>query len=107
MTPIGTIKFFTSKFDSISSSAQVCPGCKANTTDADLPAQFIPAPAPLRGSQIAIRGLTNVSRDEFRHLEHADLVLAVEYGPHRVVGVDLSSFCLVLWTVPLVVVPTL
>jgi len=27
-------------------------------------------------------------RDELRHLEHADLALAVEYGPHRVVGVD-------------------
>jgi len=48
-----------------------------------------------------------MSRDELRHLEHADLALAVEYGPHRVVGVDLGSLRFVLETVLLDVVPEL
>jgi len=48
-----------------------------------------------------------VTRDELRHLEHADLTLAVEYGPHRIVGVDLGSLRFVLKTVLLDVVPKL
>ena len=51
--------------------------------------------------------LANVSGDEFRHLEHADLALAVEDGSERIVGVDLSSLRLILKTVPLDVVPKL
>ena len=45
--------------------------------------------------------------DEFRHLEHAYLALAVEYRPERVVRVDHSSLFLVLTTVLLDVVPEL
>jgi len=48
-----------------------------------------------------------MSRDEFRHLEHAHLTLAVEYRPERVVSVDLSSLGPVLKTVLLDVVPKL
>ncbi len=42
-----------------------------------------------------------MSRDEFRHLEHADLALAVKYRPEIVVRVDHGSFLFVLTTVPL------
>jgi len=48
-----------------------------------------------------------VPRDEFRHLEHADLALAVENRTERIVGVDLGSLRLVLKTVFLDVVPKL
>ena len=51
--------------------------------------------------------LTNVARDELRHLEHTDLALAVENRSKRIVGVDLSSLYLVLKTVFLDVVPKL
>ena len=46
-------------------------------------------------------------RDEFRHLEHTDLALAVEDGAERIVRVDLSSLCFVLKTILLDVVPKL
>jgi hypothetical protein len=46
-------------------------------------------------------------RDEFGHLEHADLALAVENRSERVVGVDLSSLGFVLKAVLLDVVPKL
>jgi hypothetical protein len=48
-----------------------------------------------------------MSRDELRHLEHADLALAIEYRPERVVGVDLGSLFFVLKAVFLNVVPKL
>ena len=48
-----------------------------------------------------------MSGDKFRHLEHADLALAVEYGPERIVRVDHGSLFLVLTTVLLDVVPKL
>ena len=48
-----------------------------------------------------------MSRDEFGHLEHAHLALAVKYRPEIVVGVDLRSLFLVLKTVLLDVVPEL
>jgi len=54
-----------------------------------------------------MRCLTNVARDEFGHLEHAHLALAVKNCPERVVGVDLGALCLVLKTVLLDVVPKL
>jgi hypothetical protein len=60
-----------------------------------------------RRAKNAVTGLTNVSRDEFSHLEHAHLALSVEYGPERVVGVDLRSLFFVLKAVPLDVVPKL
>jgi len=53
------------------------------------------------------RDLANMSRDEFRHLEHADLALAVKYRPEIVVRVDHGSFLFVLTTVPLDIVPKL
>jgi len=46
-------------------------------------------------------------RDEFGHLEHANLALAVKYRPERVVGVDHDSFLFVLQTAPLDVCPKL
>ena len=58
-------------------------------------------------SGTAIRGLADVARDEFRHLEHAHLALAVKNRPERIVGVDLRSLRLVLKTVLLDVVPKL
>ena len=48
-----------------------------------------------------------MSGDELRHLEHADLALAVKYRPEIVVRVDHGSFLFVLTTVPLDVVPKL
>ena len=47
----------------------------------------------------------NMSGDQLRHLEHADLALAIEDGPERVVRIDLRSLFLVLQTVLLDVVP--
>ena len=38
--------------------------------------------------------LTDMSRDEFGHLEHADLALAVEDRPERIVRIDLVLFFL-------------
>jgi hypothetical protein len=71
------------------------------------PLSLFQSPDPYPRGQTAIRSLTNVARDELRHLEHADLALAVEYGPHRVVGVDLGSLRFVLKTVFLNIVPKL
>ena len=51
--------------------------------------------------------LTNVSGDELRHLEHANLALSVEHGTKRVVGIDLRSLFLILKTVLFDVVPKL
>ncbi len=48
-----------------------------------------------------------MSGDELRHLEHADLALAVKYRPEIVVRVDHGSFLFVLTTVPLDIVPKL
>jgi len=46
-----------------------------------------------------------MARDEFGHLEHTHLALAVENRAQRVVGVDLSSLRFVLKTIFLDVVP--
>jgi hypothetical protein len=46
-------------------------------------------------------------RDEFRHLEHAHLALAVEYRPESVVGVNLRSLLFVLKAIFLDVIPKL
>ena len=48
-----------------------------------------------------------MARDEFRHLEHAHLALAVEDRAHRVIGIDLGAFLFVLQAVFLDVVPEL
>ena len=46
-----------------------------------------------------------MSGDEFRHLEHADLALAVEDRPERFIRVDHGSLFLILTTVLLDVIP--
>ena len=51
--------------------------------------------------------LAQMLRDEFGHLEHAHLALAIKYRPERVVGVDHDSFLFVLQTAPLDVCPKL
>ena len=81
--------------------------CSPNPPDAGLPAQFIQSPRPYAEILTAFRDLTNVARDEFGHLEHAHLALAVENRAERIVGVDLRSLGLVLKTVFLDVVPKL
>ena len=48
-----------------------------------------------------------MARDEFRHLEHAHLALAVKNRPERVVGIDLSALGFVLKTVLLNIIPQL
>ena len=48
-----------------------------------------------------------MARDELRHLEHADRLLAVEDRLQLVVGIDLGSHLLVLETILLDVVPEL
>ena len=48
-----------------------------------------------------------MSRDELRHLEHADLALTVKYGPERVVRIDHGSLFSILATVLLDVIPEL
>jgi hypothetical protein len=48
-----------------------------------------------------------MSRDKLRHLEHADLALAVKYRLEIVIRVDLRSLFLVLKPVLLDVVPKL
>jgi hypothetical protein len=79
----------------------------ANTPEAGIPAQSLFQSRAVTRVRVAIRRLTNVARDEFRHLEHADLALAVENRSKVIVGVDLRSFCFVLKTVLLDVVPEL
>ena len=44
-------------------------------------------------------------RDKFRHLEHADLALAIEHRPHGIVRIDHGSFLFVLQAVLLDVFP--
>ena len=51
--------------------------------------------------------LLQMLRDEFGHLEHAHLALAIKYRPESVVGVDHDSFLFVLQTAPLDVCPKL
>ena len=51
------------------------------------------------------RNLADMSRDEFGHLEHADLALAVEDRPERIVRVNHRSLFLILTSVLLDVVP--
>ena len=51
--------------------------------------------------------LAQMLRDEFGHLEHAHLALAIKYRPELVVGVDHDSFLFVLQTAPLDVCPKL
>ena len=51
--------------------------------------------APSRGG-VPNESLTNVARDQLRHLKHADLALAVENRFERIVGINLSSLLLVL-----------
>ena len=46
-----------------------------------------------------------MARDEFGHLEHADLALAVEDGLERIVRIDHGPLFLILATVLLDVVP--
>ena len=48
-----------------------------------------------------------MSGDEFRHLEHGYLALAVEYRPEGFVRVDHGSLFLILTTILLDVVPKL
>jgi len=48
-----------------------------------------------------------MTRDEFRHLEHAHLALAVEDRAQVFIGIDLRAFFLVLQTILLDVVPEL
>ena len=48
-----------------------------------------------------------MSGDEFGHLEHADLALAVEDGLERIVRIDHGPFFLILATVLLDVIPEL
>ena len=48
-----------------------------------------------------------MTRDELRHLEHADLALAVENRTEGIVSVDLGSLRFVLKTVFLNIVPKL
>ena len=48
-----------------------------------------------------------MTRDEFSHLEHTYLALAVENCAERIVGVDLSSLRFVLKAVLLNIVPEL
>jgi len=48
-----------------------------------------------------------MARDEFGHLEHTDLTLAIENRSKRIVSVDLSPLCLVLKAVLFDVVPKL
>lgn len=49
--------------------------------------------------------LLEMARDEFRHLEHAHLALAIKNRPHRIVGVNLRPLFLVLQSVFLDVIP--
>ena len=51
--------------------------------------------------------LAQMFRDEFGHLEHAHLALAIKYRLERVVGVDHDSFLFVLQAAPLDVGPKL
>jgi hypothetical protein len=51
--------------------------------------------------------LFEMSRDQFRHLEHAHLTFAVENFPQRFVGIDHGSLFLILATVLLNVGPQL
>ena len=51
--------------------------------------------------------LAQMFRDEFGHLEHAHLALAIKYRLERVVGVDHDSFLFVLQAAPLDVCPKL
>jgi hypothetical protein len=57
------------------------------------------------GLKSGIRDLADMSGDEFSHLEHTDLALAVKYRPESVVRIDHGSLFLVLTTVLLDVVP--
>jgi hypothetical protein len=69
--------------------------------------QQIRAPGRRRRARGRRNDLANMPRDELGHLEHADLALAVEYRPERVVSVDHGSLSLILTTVFLDVVPKL
>ena len=51
--------------------------------------------------------LLQMARDEFGHLEHADLALAIKYRPELVVRVDHDSFLFVLQTALFDVAPKL
>jgi hypothetical protein len=51
--------------------------------------------------------LAKMLRDEFRHLEHAHLALAIKYRPELVVGVDHYSFLFVLQAALLNIIPKL
>jgi hypothetical protein len=57
--------------------------------------------------KLRMRYLADMSGDEFRHLEHTDLALAVKYRLEVVVRVDHGSLFLILTTVLLDVVPKL
>jgi len=46
-----------------------------------------------------------MSRDEFGHLEHADLALAIEYRPQSIVRINHGPFLFVLQTILLDVIP--
>jgi hypothetical protein len=54
-----------------------------------------------------ISDLAEMLRDEFGHLEHADLALAIKYRPELIVGVDHDSLLFVLKAAPLDVGPQL
>ena len=61
--------------------------------------------------EVEIRALVGLlfkmSRNEFAHLEHADLTFAIEDRLERVIRIDHGSFLFILATVLLDVVPEL
>jgi hypothetical protein len=77
-------------------AAQVCPAATQTFPRRACPLSLLPPRVVTQASEAAIRGLTDVPGDQLRHLEHADLALAVKNRSERIVGVDLSSLCLVL-----------
>ena len=62
---------------------------------------------PAKGGTLAGALLEDMARDEFRHLEHAHLFLAIEDGLEGVVGIDQGLFLFVLKFVFLDVIPEL
>src|SRR5947207_2673797 len=87
-------------------AAQVCPAA-SKTPEAGVPAQSWFQSHAVTRDRVAIRRLSNMARDELRHLEHADLALAIKYRAKVIVGIDLRSLGFVLKTVLLDVVPEL
>jgi len=70
-----------------------------NRPPRDLGMRINPAPRLVPGRGRGVLRLLNVSGDELRHLEHADLLLAVEHGLQSVVGIDLGPLLRILQSV--------